>query len=287
LESVRLGPLQELEGSLAEAQTLHLAALSATTAKGEKDALLKAEACAERASAAASRTCSELKSMAPEPGATGSEAALRRQAFAGVSVLFQNALNSYFQAQMRFRQEMEDKVSRQLRAAFPEADDTVVEAVAAGRASAASTIQDAILRQSGTAPLTTASALQATREKCDELANLARAARDLSQVFVDVESLVNSQGEILNDIGSHVASTREQVKRGHEVLLQASRARSACRWRWTALILILIVICLVLFLIFSMVKAHQSHHAPRESIVAFLSQELWSKIPQFAVKLAS
>ncbi|CAE7214474.1 SYP124 [Symbiodinium microadriaticum] len=254
LESVRLGPLQELEGSLAEAQTLHLAALSATTAKGEKDALLKAEACAERASAAASRTCSELKSMAPEPGATGSEAALRRQAFAGVSVLFQNALNSYFQAQMRFRQEMEDKVSRQLRAAFPEADDTVVEAVAAGRASAASTIQDAILRQSGTAPLTTASALQATREKCDELANLARAARDLSQVFVDVESLVNSQGEILNDIGSHVASTREQVKRGHEVLLQASRARSACRWRWTALILILIVICLVLFIVFSMVK---------------------------------
>ena len=82
LESVRLGPLQELEASLTEAQGLHVAALSATTARAEKDvrasvsfcqlvpssvlqfstasalrmqALLKAEACAERASAAASR----------------------------------------------------------------------------------------------------------------------------------------------------------------------------------------------------------------------------------------
>lgn len=74
--------------------------------------------------------------------------------------------------------------------------------------------------QSGTAPLTSATALQATRDRCDELASLARAARDLNQarspwrvkepraqLFVDVESLVNSQGEILNDIGRLARTT--------------------------------------------------------------------------------
>lgn len=251
LETVRKGPLSELEGALTDAAATHKAALRATTASAEKQALLQAEAEAARASEAAARTSQLLRNMASEPSASsGSEAALRRQALAGVSVLFQNALNSYFQAQVAFRQEMEGKVSRQLRAAFPEADESVVEAVAAGR-SAASTIQDAMQRQSGTAPLTTANALQGTRERCDELASLARAARDLSQLFVDVESLVNSQGEILNDIGSHIASTRDQTKRARDELLRASASRSACRWRWAALVLALVIIALVIFIAFS------------------------------------
>mmetsp|Transcript_11875 Transcript_11875/g.27383 ORF Transcript_11875/g.27383 Transcript_11875/m.27383 type:complete len:149 (+) Transcript_11875:3-449(+) len=136
------------------------------------------------------------------------------------------------------------------------------------------------MRQSGNAPLSTANALQATREKCDELANLARAARDLSQVFVDVESLVNSQGEILNDIGSHVASTREQVKRGHDQLLQASRARSACCWRWAALILILVIIALVLFLIFDHIgkKKASTGLATWEKVDHKSSNTWWSQL---------
>ncbi|CAJ1402360.1 unnamed protein product [Effrenium voratum] len=258
LERVRRGPLRELEGTLAEAEELHSGALQATTAKEEKKALLKAEACAARASTAASRTCQELRNLASEPQQTGSEAALRRQALAGVSVLFQNALSSYFQLQVAFRQEMEAKVSRQLRAAFPEADDTVVEAVAAGR-SAASTIQDAMQRQSGTAPLSTANALQATQERCDELANLARAARDLSQIFVDVESLVNSQGEILNDIGSHIASTREQTALGRDKLREAVAAKTSCRcWMVLGLLLALFIVVLIAAIILS-----QAHHKQR------------------------
>eukprot|EP00913_Durusdinium_trenchii_P002008 g1856.t1 len=223
-------------------------------------------------------TSQELRSLAAEPSSGvlpgGSEAALRRQALAGVSVLFQNALNSYFQAQVSFRQEMEAKVSRQLRAAFPEAEESVVEAVAAGR-SAASTIQEAMQRQSGTAPLTTANALQATRERCDELASLARAARDLSQLFIDVESLVNSQGEILNDIGSHIASTRdrcwlrwslESTKRGHDELLRASAQQSACRWRWLALGLLVVIA--VLIIIFTVLEHQPSHSLRTEELPA-------------------
>lgn len=118
-------------------------------------------------------------------------------------------------------------------------------------------------RQSGTAPLTTANALQGTRERCDELASLARAARDLSQLFVDVESLVNSQGEILNDIGSHIASTRDQTKRARDELLRASASRSACRWRWAALVLALVILALIIFIAFSSV-----HHSKASQTTA-------------------
>eukprot|EP00442_Polarella_glacialis_P015927 CAMPEP_0115142640 /NCGR_PEP_ID=MMETSP0227-20121206/60277_1 /TAXON_ID=89957 /ORGANISM="Polarella glacialis, Strain CCMP 1383" /LENGTH=89 /DNA_ID=CAMNT_0002551279 /DNA_START=1 /DNA_END=267 /DNA_ORIENTATION=- len=72
--------------------------------------------------------------------------------------------------------------------------------------------------QAGSGPLSTATALQATREKCDELASLARAARELRQAFLDVENLVDSQGEVLDDIASHVAATRDRTKAVQEQL---------------------------------------------------------------------
>eukprot|EP00438_Fugacium_kawagutii_P000242 Skav212287 [mRNA] locus=scaffold732:431610:436260:- [translate_table: standard] len=78
-----------------------------------------------RGSTRPTRTSQMLRDLAAEPSSSsGSEGALRRQALAGVSVLFQNALNSYFQAQVSFRQEMESKVSRQLKAAFPQAEES-------------------------------------------------------------------------------------------------------------------------------------------------------------------
>jgi len=246
--------LHELEALLLEAKALHSHALQATTARAEQEALSRAESCAERASAAASRTCRALTALAGEAsagaGGGATEVNLRRQSFAGVSVLFQNALNSYFQAQQAFRTEMEAKVSRQLRAAFPEADDAAVAAVAEGQLSAASTIQDASRSQPGTGPLSTAMALQMSRDKCDELERLARAARELQQAFLDVESLVDSQGEVIDDIGRHIESTRNKTNEAREQLLQASRSRRCCRWRWCAIItLVLIVVLLLVILV--------------------------------------
>jgi len=255
LESVRRDPLHELEALLLEAKAVHLHALQATTARAEKEALHRAESCAERASAAAARTCRALQDLTSEVDAlsgetdSATERRLRRQSFAGVSVLFQNSLNAYFQAQQEFRAEMEAKVSRQLRAAFPEADDAAVAAVAAGHHSAASAIQDTVRLQPGSSPLSGAMALQATRERCDELESLAKAARELRQAFLDVESLVHAQGDFIDDIEGHVSATRVQTKSAQEQLELANASRRACRCRWCALLIIFLSVAVIFILV--------------------------------------
>lgn len=243
VESIRGGPLRELEQLHQEAKVQHTLALRATTAKNEREALARAESCADRATAAASRACKALQALGAEvrgapPDST--EATLRKQSFAGVSVMFQNAMNAYFQAQQAFRTEMETKVSRQLRAAFPEATDAAVAAVAAGQ-SAASAIEDTIRLQQGTGPLSTATALKASRANMDELKELQRSVFQLKQTFLGFQSLVDSQGEVIDDIERHMATTRDRTRQAQEELERAHASRRACRARWIVTLCILVI----------------------------------------------
>lgn len=250
LEAVQWGPLRELKTRLSEAQVLYERALNATHERAEREAEKKVESCARAASAAASQICQCLKELAPpvsEDGieigdsvGSGTEANLRRQCFARVSLDFQTSLNEHFQAHQDFKVKMQAKVSRQLRAAFPEADAEALAAVAAGQRSAAGAIQDSVLMQPGSGPLSMATALQATWEHCDELASLARAAEELLQAFRFAESLVQSQGDVITDIEAHLALTRRRIGAGREALVLATRARRACRCRYWACVAILV-----------------------------------------------
>lgn len=250
LEEVRQGPMRELEAELVKCESLHANALHATIATAEKEALAKVELCAERASTAAQRICTALQALAAEVDACmdKTEARIRKLQLTRVSALFQDVLNTYYQAQQSFRREMEAKVSRQLRVAFPEADDVAVAAVAA-HSSAASVIQGGMRSSpSGASNPSIALALLAAREKCDELECLATAARELRQRFVDVEIHIMAQGEAIDDIGQHVDATRTRTQAVIEELERANALNSATRCRCFALSLILIGILVVALL---------------------------------------
>eukprot|EP00929_Paragymnodinium_shiwhaense_P087215 TRINITY_DN47474_c0_g2_i1.p1 TRINITY_DN47474_c0_g2~~TRINITY_DN47474_c0_g2_i1.p1 ORF type:complete len:371 (-),score=94.79 TRINITY_DN47474_c0_g2_i1:228-1340(-) len=250
IEAIRSGPLKDLEVLLDESQELYPRALRAVSATQERDIVSQVERKAEQASAAAARTCQALQELSGEVNAKDasapSEASLRRQSFAGVTVLFQNALSAYFQAQSAFRQEMETKVSRQLRVAFPEADEAMVRAVVAGRQSAATAIQETLLLQPGTGPLRSSMALEVARERCDELEKLVKVATDLRQAFANVELLVTAQGEVIDDIGRHVAATRDQTKAARDYLELAHAQNERVRWRRCCVIAAAVIVLLII-----------------------------------------
>lgn len=247
---------------MGEARALHAVALGSTSLRQERETLSRVEGCAERASEAANRASRVLQALAAEvrqPTVTSpdeeaaaispAEATLRQQSFAGVSILFRNALAEYFEEQRRFRDEMQAKVRRQLRAAFPDADEEAVAAVAAGQGVAAAAIQDVLNEQPGTGgQLSAQMAVALAREKCDELEKLAQAAFQLRQAFADIESLVISQGEALDDIAGAIQATRDQTKAGLQYLEQSAAESKKCRWRYCLGITLLILIILVLLL---------------------------------------
>lgn len=268
LDEIRRGPLHELEAQLLEARALHPHALSATTARAEQEALGRAEACAERASSAASRACQALQALAEEArsgAGNDTEASLRRQSYAGVSMLLKSALHSYFQEQQEFRKQMEAKVNRQLRAAFPGADDTDLAVVAQGQRSAASAIQETVRQQPGLGPLDSAMALQMSRDRRDELENLSRAARELLQALSDIENLVDLQGQVIDDIGVHVEATRTKTAEARQQLdVCVSTAHARRRW-WCGLCTLSIVVLVVILLIVVLIVHSRGKSSDRHS----------------------
>jgi len=243
LETIRSGPLKELEELLEDSKRYHAQALKAVAPHTEREAVALVESCAERYSGAAARTGKVLQELASEvdkpPTGHGrmsaSEMHLRRQSFSGVTVLYQNALNDFFKIQQTFSIDMKAKVHRQLRVAFPEADEAAIATVVAGRNSATSTIQNSMLMQPGQGQLSTSMTLEMSRERCNELESFVKVARDLRQAFEHVDLLVASQGETIDDIGRHVQATRDQTSAARDYLeLTDAAQRRMCKWRWCA-----------------------------------------------------
>jgi len=248
LEDLQKGPLSEMDALMQEAKLLQTRTLQSTTAGGEKEAMKRVESCYARAghiAALASSTLQELGAEATVAYATsgGSQADLRRQSLAGASTQLQQQVSAIFQAQSGFRKALEAKRSRQLRAAFPDASQEAVAAVAARSRSAASTIQDTVALQPGSGAISTATAMMAAHEELDSLQELAESARMLKQAFDQVQLLVDTQGETIGDIAMHVRNTREDTEQARSVLLRANDDQRRCRKR--QLIAVLLVLLLL------------------------------------------
>lgn len=75
---------------------------------------------------------------------------------------------------------------------------------------------------------------------------------ELRRAFIDIESLINSQGEVINDIARQVAETQDHTKGAVVRLEQTVALRQACRKRWCIGFIILVILVVVLvFVIWS------------------------------------
>ena len=127
-------------------------------------------------------------------------------------------------------------------------DDVAVAALAARRDSAAAAIQAGVGAQAGGGPLRSEIMLQLSRDRCDELANLARAAAELKQAFLNVDAAVLEQGEAIDDIAEHIGCVRDNVSAGREELDMAARLQKRCRRCRLAIAIVLLVVVLLLVL---------------------------------------
>lgn len=240
ISDIQSGPLQDLQAAVLEAHALHRHALGAALPEEERQALARAEDCAQRAGRAASRACSDLQGLkstcASAANLDGTTKSLTSQSLAGVSAQLQGLLQDYFQAQQRFRMEMEAKATRQVRAAFPEADDSIIADLIAGSSQASGILNDALNASQPGRALNDRLALQLARDRRRDLVGLVQAAQELAKLVRDVDILIGAQGEVINDIERHVAATRGRTAGVVQELQEVRTSRRRCRRRWCCLI---------------------------------------------------
>lgn len=106
-------------------------------------------------------------------------------------------------------------------------------------------LQKAIQEQGRGQVLDTISEIQ---ERHDAVKDIEKNLMELHQIFLDMAALVESQGQQLNDIESHVAHASSFVRRGTEQLHEAKEYQKSSRK--CACLAVALVACLILIILF-------------------------------------
>ncbi|MED6145149.1 hypothetical protein PIB30_022292 [Stylosanthes scabra] len=131
-------------------------------------------------------------------------------------------------------------------------EDTIENLIASGESE--SFMQKAIQEQGRGQIMDTISEIQ---ERHDAVKEIEKNLLELHQVFMDMAALVESQGQQLNNIESHVAHASSFVRRGTEQLQEARDIQKDSRkWYCYAVILVIVLIIVLLFPILMNIAPH-------------------------------
>ncbi|KAK9079245.1 hypothetical protein SSX86_000915 [Deinandra increscens subsp. villosa] len=88
------------------------------------------------------------------------------------------------------------------------------------------------------------------QERHDAVIEVERKLLDLQQIFQDLAILVDAQGEMLDNIETHVSNAVDHVQSGNKTLQKAkSLQKSTRKWTCVSIIVLLIVIAIVLVVV--------------------------------------
>lgn len=84
------------------------------------------------------------------------------------------------------------------------------------------------------------------QERHDAVIEVERKLLELQQVFLDMAVLVDAQGDMLDNIETHVSSAVDHVRSGNKALQKAKSLRKSTRkWMCLAILILLVVIIIV------------------------------------------
>ncbi|KAK4797983.1 hypothetical protein SAY86_030309 [Trapa natans] len=182
----------------------------------------------------------------------------RTSVVSGLGKKLKDQMDDFQNLRSRMNAEYRETVERRyftVTGAKPD-DDMIENLISSGESE--SFLQKAIQDQGRGQILDTISEIQ---ERHDAVKEIEKNLIELHQVFLDMAALVESQGQQLNNIESHVAHASSFVRRGTEQLQTAREYQKDSRkWTCYAVILVIVLIVVLLFPLISALLPHLLFH---------------------------
>eukprot|EP00923_Selenidium_pygospionis_P002362 GHVN01003644.1.p1 GENE.GHVN01003644.1~~GHVN01003644.1.p1 ORF type:complete len:331 (-),score=68.90 GHVN01003644.1:2371-3363(-) len=182
-----------------------------------------------------------------------SETRIRDNMHGNLTRKFQNTLTEYQKAQTSYKQEVMHKVVRQVKIVYPDATpEELSEMVEAGEMSSAMAIKSRMT--GGHEDLQ--NAIGDIQDKYRDIRRLEGSVAELHQMFVELATLVDAQGEMLNQIEHSVKSAKDYTEKGEVELVAARKHQETAKKRmvWLSICLIVLAIIIVLPLVVILTK---------------------------------
>nr|KYP63007.1 Syntaxin-124 family [Cajanus cajan] len=179
----------------------------------------------------------------------------RTSVVSGLGKKLKDLMDDFQGLRARMQNEYKETVERRYFTITGEkADEETIENLISSGEKSESFLQRAIQEQGRGQIMDTISEIQ---ERRDAVKEIEKNLIELHQVFLDMAALVESQGQQLNNIESHVAHASSFVRRGTEQLQEAREYQKSSR-QWTCYA-ILLGIVLVIVLLFPLLTSLLPH----------------------------
>uniref|UniRef100_A0A0G4HC21 t-SNARE coiled-coil homology domain-containing protein n=1 Tax=Chromera velia CCMP2878 TaxID=1169474 RepID=A0A0G4HC21_9ALVE len=175
-----------------------------------------------------------------EQNRNSSEARIRDNLLQALLRKFRELLVDYQAAQQEFRDEAQKKVERQVKIVYPEANQKQIDEMV--EAGADAVIHQRIVRGHETLK----GALSDIQDKYKDIQMLETNIKELRQMMVDLATLVESQGDLINQIEYSVASAKDYVAKADQELVSARKWQARARKKMICLTIVLLIAALVI-----------------------------------------
>ena len=92
-------------------------------------------------------------------------------------------------------------------------------------------------------------------ERAQEMQHIVNQIDDIHAINMELNTLVHSQGQVVNDIEAHINETEAQVNEGVEQLQQAATsAKTGRKWKIIGAVLLLVLIFVLVISFWSYIK---------------------------------
>ncbi|KAL2327343.1 hypothetical protein Fmac_020770 [Flemingia macrophylla] len=185
----------------------------------------------------------EASRSLPGSGPGSSSDRTRTSVVSGLRKKLKDSMDSFNNLRQQISSEYRETVQRRYYTVTGENPDDKTIDLLISTGESETFLQKAIQQQGRASVMDT---IQEIQERHDTVKEIERNLRELHQVFMDMAVLVQSQGEQLDDIESHVARANSYVRGGVQQLQVARKhQKNSRKWTCIAIVLLLIIILVI------------------------------------------
>lgn len=165
--------------------------------------------------------------------------------YSALMIRFREVLRAFQEAQLDYKNSTQDKIRRQIAIVKPDADDAEVNELVNDPEATSKLLNEQI---TGTAHAKIRNAVDDIERKYQDILKLEKGVEEVYQLFLDLGTLIQAQGEILDSILTNMEEARDYVKKANVNFKEAKEVHKKTRTKMCCVLLIVVVILVILIL---------------------------------------
>jgi t-SNARE complex subunit (syntaxin) len=154
-------------------------------------------------------------------------------------IRFREVLRHFQESQLEYKNATQDKIKRQIAIVKPDADEEEINELLQDPNATSKLLNEQI---TGTAHAKIRNAVDDIETKYRDILKLEKGVEEVYQLFLDLGTLIQAQGEMLDSILTNMNEAKDYVKQGNKNLHSAKEVHKKTRSKMCCILIVVIIL---------------------------------------------